>query len=211
MGPSGSAKPNERDTSISLVVAEIDIRQPRQAFSSRSRVQEAAGDRQLTWAAMAATDLLPILAGSGLLLNSASDYGKVFSPDEVADLANGRPPAFGQRWVAQKQTEVMVGIPADIPSELVDSLASFFRTRPAVRAAYLGMIHVPERDEYPVLLVGIDILGDPGSILEETGAVLNGAANDLGMIDLTTVDGSGLEGFFREEALTIYERQTEVS
>jgi hypothetical protein len=201
----------EEDASVRLVVARVDGVDHVQAFSSLTRLQEAAGDRALAYLALQATDLLPILAGAGLVLNSASDYGTVLSPSEIADLASGQPPRFGEQWVARRRTQVLVGLPAEVPTELVDPLAAFFRSRPEVRAAYLGIIQVPGRDEEPVLLVGLDVLGEPKSILEETGIVLDGVADELGLIDLTTVDGSGLEGFFREQALTIYERSVEAS
>lgn len=101
-------------------------------------------------------DLFEMTGGSRLVLNPHSDYGKVFLPDEVADLVAGGQPGV-ETEVLEAEREIMVGAPAHVPPNLPAVLARFFAQRPVVESAYLGWIAHPDgQTGYLMIVVAPD-------------------------------------------------------
>jgi hypothetical protein len=88
-------------------------------------------------------NLFELTAGTRLVLNPGSPYGKIFVPAETAALADGRQPGM-QTEVIKEERHVLVGAAAHIPPELPAVLSRYLVQRPVVAAAHLGWIAHPD-------------------------------------------------------------------
>jgi hypothetical protein len=123
-------------------------------------------------------------AGSRLVLNPDAPYGKVYLPDEVAALLEGREPGVRQE-VLDDDRQVLVGSPAHVPSQLPEILARFFVQRPAVVAAHLGwIVHPDGRAGYLLVVVATD----ERAAMAGFGTVQITEATDGNTIDVMVVE-----------------------
>jgi hypothetical protein len=122
-----------------------------------------------------AKSFFEITRGANVVLNPNLQYGKEFTTTEIASILDGSILHAGQRYIAEKATQVLLGQPAVYPTKLVESLSRLVHRLPTVEAAYLAHIHNPARDEAPHTLIGIEaasewdrIIGDAGMIAQDT-------------------------------------------
>ena len=128
----------EADTTLNfLTVALTDGRQATAVFTSIQRVAETFGN--VGYAGFQGRALFEIVRASPAVLNPGQTYGVVWEPESLAAML-GLP---SQR-VVEKDTQVMVGYPADPPTELVARLRAAFAKLPDVDAAWLALAAWPE-------------------------------------------------------------------
>jgi hypothetical protein len=170
-------------------------------FSSEKRVP--LGSEYLLLDAKA---LFEITRGAHLVLNPGLPYGKQFLPDEAARLLDGTIFEPRERFVAQKEIQVLIGQPKDYPSELVAALCRLYADLPAVKRAWLGFYHNPERDKESALLIAIDAdVSAMERISGESGVVIERVPKKQKFVDLIRFDGAGLSGYFAKQK-PFYER-----
>jgi len=118
--------------------------------------------------------LFQVTLGEDLILNPASEYAKSFTAFEVGDLLRHGLPQHGRTEVVEEQSRVLIGQPSDYPRDITETLARFFASEPRVKAAYLVLMHVLDRDESPSLYVGIECdPADYDSIHPAAGVVVS--------------------------------------
>lgn len=177
-------------------------------FTSLEALQQAS-DPETRYVALPARAFFEMTLGALLVLNPASDHGKEFFPQEIETLlATGMNQALTPR-VVQKKTPVLLGQPAEYPTEMVSVLARFFGRRPAVKRAFLGLMHDPASDEAPVLLVALEGDGDLEPVLREVGAVVSGSAPQGQPVDFTriTPGSPGVGEYFFQGVEPFYVRK----
>lgn len=170
-------------------------------FSSEKRVPPGT-----EFLSLDAKALFEITHGAHLVMNPGLPYGKQFLPDEVARLLDGTIFEPRQRYVAQKEMQVLIGQPKEYPSELVAALCRLYADLPGVKRAWVAFYHNPERDSEGALLIAIDAdVSAMERISGESGVVIERVPKKQKFVDLIRFDGAGLSGYFAKQK-PFYER-----
>jgi SseB protein C-terminal domain/SseB protein N-terminal domain len=135
---------------------------------------------------------------NGIVLNPASSYGKEFTPQEVDSLVNGSIFEPKQHMITQ-ETKVLIEMPKEYPTKVVDALLSYFQGKPEVRKAYVAQIHVPNSGEPPHLLFSIEVDGDFDPIASDLGVVLQSTLKTGQFADLIQFGQGSLDDFFKTQ------------
>jgi len=177
-------------------------------FFSSIKVLKKSIQTEESYLALPARSLFEMTLGATLFLNPKSDYSKEFVPHEVEHLLSvGLSQAPSQR-VVEKDTEVLLGQPANYPYKMVDSLTQLLAKHSNVKKAYLALMHDASVDEKPHLIVGIEADGNYEKVMREAGNVAGDTAPDGESVDLCRVskDEGGLSQYFINETKPFYER-----
>ena len=147
---------------------------------------------------LGAKALFEITRGAYLILNPGLNYGKEFFPEEVAGLLNGSAFRPQDQHVMQKSTQVLIGHPKDYPQELVDALSRLYRQRPAVKRAWIGYYHNPERGPDGGLLLAVDVADakDMDWISAESGIVIESVPKKQKFVDVVRYEKTGVGNYF---------------
>jgi hypothetical protein len=176
-------------------------------FTSLPRLQAMLSE-EAGYIALNALDLFNIIQGADLLLNPGSDYGKEFTKDEIKSIMDGSIWEPSQSWVAEKDTQVLIGQPSNYPHELVKTLSRLFKKIKEIKKAYLAHIHHPERGEPPHTIIGIEVTGNWEQVVSQAGLV----ARDLEIpdppIDINQITGDGgLDEYFINDCKPFYRKK----
>ena len=164
--------------------------------------------KETSYMALPARGLFENTKGVSLVLNPTLKYGKEFFPTEIEALLKNQVNVMPEQRITQKETQVLIGQPANYPSKMVDSLIVFLSQRSNVKAAYLVLMHDPSQDVKPHLLVGIEADGDIAQVIREAGAVAAGTAPNGESVDLFHVSSEerGLSDSIKKTVKPFYER-----
>lgn len=176
-------------------------------FTSLETLQRALKEES-RYVSLPAKSFFELTKGSFLVLNPASPYGKEFFPNEVQALLETGMNRAPQTRVVQKETRVLLGQPANYPSEMVTALTSLLSKRPAVKAAYLCQMVDPTVSKEPVLVVGFEGDGDLGEAMKDAGFVVADTAPKGRPVDFVIVKSGepGLSGYMLGSVKPFYER-----
>ncbi|MEW9572109.1 enhanced serine sensitivity protein SseB C-terminal domain-containing protein [Rhodanobacter sp. Si-c] len=175
-------------------------------FSSLDVLRRAIKEQQ-SFVAMPARSLLEVTKGATLVLNPGSSYSKEFFPHEIEAMLATGVNHVAQSRVVQKPTQVLLGQPANHPSEMIAALTKLLAKHPSVKAAYLCLMHDPSTQEKPSLVVGFE-----GEALEramqEAGSVAADTAPKGVSVDFIKIvrGGEGLSAYFLKSVQPFYER-----
>jgi hypothetical protein len=174
-------------------------------FTSLERLEQyIRGDS--SYVQLRARDLFEITRGAFVFLNPGLPYGKEFFPEEIEQMLDGSIFKPVQTYMAQKETQVLIGQPAVYPHELVKELSAYFEKNSKVSTAYLAQYFNPEADEKSHLLVAIDGSGDWQQIVGDAGII---AAEIIGkgeVIDFVRIDGSSFSKSITRQSKPFYRR-----
>lgn len=161
-------------------------------FSSAEALSRAITEPQ-RYLRLPARALFEMTRGARLTLNpGGADYGKEFPPHEVERLLRGEDPAAPgiDPVTIQRETQVLLGQPAEYPHAFVQTLKQLFAGIPPVRAAYLAQCAYPDEPGDPHLLVGIDAGDGYRAVMDQLGRHA-GALRDTGrVIDFVPMDAA---------------------
>ncbi len=176
-------------------------------FSSLAVVQESI-DAEQSYIELPARALFEMTSGANLVLNPRSEFGKEFSPEEIAWLLEGRVGAPYSRRSIDANTNLILSEPSEPPAQLIDSLITLFLKHKNVNRAFLGLMHDPDVDEHPHLLIGIDAEGEIDRVFAEAGSVAVDTSPDGEVVDLVrVVEGDdGVSGYFLNNTKPFYDR-----
>jgi hypothetical protein len=175
-------------------------------FSSLEALQRAL-DHQVTYYQLPARALLEMTQGSTLVLDPRSDYGKEFAPGEIVALLSGGLTHAAERRVIEESTQVLLAQPSERPDALLNGVRAFLDKRPAVRRAWLALMHIPSQDPEPHLVIGVEADGDIEALLAEIGNVVADLSPG-GPVDLVQVSAGddGLSQYFLQNAEPFFRR-----
>jgi len=177
-------------------------------FSSLAVLRQSIDEEQ-TYLELPVRSLFEMTLGATLMLNPKSDYGKEFVPAEVEQLLNHGVSRMPEQRVVEKETQVLLGQPAEYPSKLVDSLTQLFARNSNVQRAYLALMHDPSVDEKAHLIIGIEADGDAEKVINVAGNVAGDLAAEGEPVDLcrVTPGEEGLSQYFINETTPFYEKK----
>lgn len=195
------------NTTIQLRNVDVEGRPCIPVFTSLLRLQ-AVVDKPVAYLGINAIELMKLTAGTGLLLNPGSDYGKEITSAEAASIVDGSIWEPVQRRVTTQPTKVLLGQPARYPAELVEALRRLFATNKDVKRAWLAHFHDPSQSEKPHTLIGVEAGGGYEAIAAAIGVVVASVQIPDPPVDITPVgDGNGLDGYFLNECEPFYKRR----
>jgi len=176
-------------------------------FSSLEALQRVL-KAEARFVAMPARNLFETTRGATLILNPALSHGKEFFPAEIDALLTTCVNHVATERVVQKATQVLLGQPANYPSEMVASLTSLLAKHPSIKAAYLCLMHDAESSSAPVLVVGFDGDGDMKAAMREAGAVAADTAPQGQPVDFVEIKhgDSGVSEYLLGSVKPFYER-----
>jgi len=176
-------------------------------FSSLEALQRTLKE-EARFVAMPARSFFEVTRGSTLILNPAASYGKEFFSNEIdAILATGLNHVATQR-VVKKATKVLLGQPANYPSEMVSALTGLLAKHTNIKTAYLCLMHDPEAMPAPTLIVGLAGDGDIKTAIREAGSVAADTAprgEPVDFVELKRGD-TGISEYFFQSVKPFYER-----
>lgn len=176
-------------------------------FTSLEALQLALQEES-KFVALPAKSFFEMTLGSFLVLNPASAYGKEFFPNEIEALLESGMNQMPTTRVVQKETKVLLGQPANFPSEMVSALTALLAKHSVVKAAYLCLMHDASASEKPSLVVGFEGEGDLTQAMKEAGSVAADTAPNGELVDFAVLNrgDSGLSEYMFKSVKPFYER-----
>ncbi|HIO97619.1 MAG TPA: enhanced serine sensitivity protein SseB [Leucothrix sp.] len=133
-------------------------------FTSLQMLQQAI-DTEEPYLELPTTTLFELTMGAPLVLNPNSEFGMEFEPEDVAVLLD-TDLMVNSEHILDEDTEVLLGVPHDVPEEFKSVLVQLFAKHSQIESAYLGTIQIPEQDDEEHLMVGIKGKGDFQKIID---------------------------------------------
>lgn len=162
---------------VSLVTGEKNGQKFLPVFTSMARMQEYV-TQESKFLTVNGRALLDLTRGAPVTLNPASEFGREFTPDEVAQLLDGAPQA--------RQPKRVIG-EADFPPDLVAALNSVFVKHPEVATAWMIEVTFADRGGLSHPLVGVETSGDMAALVSDIETATNVALPGL-VFDVQRVD-----------------------
>ncbi|MBM1144443.1 enhanced serine sensitivity protein SseB C-terminal domain-containing protein [Alcanivorax sp. ZXX171] len=178
-------------------------------FTDLEALQRAI-DEEKSYLGLPARSLFEMTAGTRLVLNPRSDYGKEFHPEEIRSLLDNGSNQTPQTRRAEADTDVLLGQPSDYPTAMVEALQRLLPGYPEVEAAYLCLMQEGGDAPRQSLLVGLR--GD-GLVRARhaAGSVIADTAPEGRAVDLIEIAGDaeegGVAGYLRDETTPFYQRR----
>jgi len=158
-----------------------------------------------------AKEFLESTRGTDLILNPGSTYASTFSAEEIGDLLDGAIWLPKDEEVKERESQIMLGQPANYPMELVETLKRFFQRRDEVKRAWLGHIFDPLSDESAHSLVAIEVDDNWDEISSQTGTVASAVKIPDPPVDILQISGNGgIEDYFLNDVEPFYKRSKEL-
>jgi hypothetical protein len=160
-------------------------------FTARSRAQ--AWHRNDHVAVPERTrDLFARYPGAPFVLNPGSDYGKDYTPGEVARMLAGDFDLSGPQAVTtQAPQQIMLAHPKEIPTALIEALEREFAGVKSVRGAWL-MLAMRAGESEQSWMLGVDHKGAWQEVRDAIGRAIVGDILGGRVLDAMPLDGSSL-------------------
>lgn len=178
----------EEDTSVQLLNVPLnDGRQATAVFTSPQRVGEVFGE--VGYMGIQGRALFEIIRNTPALLNPGQIYGVLWEPDAIAGML-GLP----SERIVQKDTQIMLGFPADPPTELIERLKTAFGAIPQIKAAWLALAAWPAEESQSWYLDVRTSSPDHGPIRRALPAAIDGAEMKGRPLDMIINPAGGADG-----------------
>jgi hypothetical protein len=126
-----------------------------------------------------------------ILLNPYSRPSKEFLPDEIKQLRNGELFKADEEHTIKAGVNISLGIPANYPAELVETLRKYCDTRAEIKAAYLGLMHDSSSKEAPHLIIGLDMINNVKEIFGEVADTIRTHIPKDEQVDMINISDNG--------------------
>lgn len=192
-GPDGNAVIPE-GTNMTLPSAERGEERLIPFFTARSRAQAWYRNDHVA-VPERVRDLFARYPGAPFVLNPGSDYGKDFTPGEVARMLAGDFEHSGPQAVTTNAPEqMMLAHPKEIPSALIEALARELDAVKSVRGAWLMLAMRGGEQNW---MLGVDHGGAWQDVRDAISRALVGDILGDRMLDAMPLDGSSLAATLR--------------
>jgi|SRR5450755_200069 hypothetical protein len=108
------------------------------------------------FSALKARVIFEMFKNTTFIINPYSNINKELLPDEIEFLLKGTLFEPGKEQQIKPNEEILLGIPAEIPVNLVETLKRYFSTWSGVKGVYMALITFKSRTEPANLILGID-------------------------------------------------------
>jgi len=193
--PHGKYVAQEGDT-LSIKGINVEGRKLIPVFTSERRLREYI-QAQDNLAKLNGHALFSMIAAmsDGIILNPGASYGKEFTHNEIISLVDGS--IFQSReYTITKETKVLLGMPKDHPTKVINALLSYFQGKPEIKKAYFAQIHAPDSGESPHLIFAIQVDGDFRPIASDLSIVFQSTLAEGEFADLLQLGQSSLDDYF---------------
>jgi hypothetical protein len=130
--------------------------------------------------------------GAPFVLNPGSDYGKDYTPGEVARMLAGDFDLSGPQAVTtQAPQQILLAHPKEIPTALIEALAREFAGLKSVRGAWL-MLAMRGGEAEQSWMLGVDHNGAWQEVRDAIGRAIVGDILGGRVLDAMPLDGSSL-------------------
>lgn len=196
--PYGNYVAQEGET-LSIKGITVDGRKLIPVFTSERRLQEFIRAEE-SLAKINGQALFAMIAAQndGIVLNPASSYGKEFTPQEIRVLVDGSIFQPRQQTITE-DTPILIGMPKEYPTKVVDTLSSYFQGKPEVKKAYVAQIQLPNSDEPAHLLFSIQVDGDFRPIASDLGVIFQETLGTGQFADLVQFGQGSLDDYFKSQ------------
>jgi hypothetical protein len=143
-----------------------------------------------------ARDLFARHHNAPFFLNPGSAYGKEFLPGEVKGLLNGHFGDEPESETIQKEEQVLLAHPKEIPADLIAALARELGALKSVRSAFL-MLAMRSGKSEPSWMLGVDHNGSWEDIRAAIGRALKDDVLGGWMLDAVSLDRTSLASTLR--------------
>ena len=169
-------------------------------FSSEARLSDGNMEADgIAWVAIPGQAFFGMTQGQDCVLNPFSAAGKLLPAAEIQALLSGQL-SGGNGLPADAQ--VTLSAPEQLPEGLVESLADFGASNPAVTKIFMAQMQlVGDTSQPPRLLLGFETLDHDPAFMQELGPALEGRTGNYQHVDLMLIDPSSDEGvnpYFRQ-------------
>ena len=150
-------------------------------FTSKERILDKKDfQKQLYYICLNAKVIFEMFKNNEtFILNPFSGVSKELLSEEIKDILNDNLYKIEEVVTVNANENILLGIPADYPHDLVETLKRFFDTKKEIIGAYLALMRIESIEEKPHLLLGIEISkGNEEEIFGETGSILKQNLND---------------------------------
>lgn len=164
---------------------------PALPFFTSLRALPRAVKQGASYLRLNARTLLEATRGARLVIHPRSQWGKELLPE----------PGL-QEHVVEKETQVLLGQPAQYPHALVQALSTLFSKLPQVHAAYLGLIYEQGAPGLPRLLIGVHAEGDFALVLHQTSSIIPDSVEPGTLVDFLQLqpgESGGVAGYLTRE------------
>lgn len=210
-GVGNPADPTQ-EQSVSLRIWHDEQGAPRLPFFTRLAFLQSSIHEQNDAISLSARALFEMTRGATLFFNPGEDFGKEFTPQEIAALLDSGDAMAAPVHIAPQST-VLLGQPAQLPESMLDALRRFLPRHPNVKAAYLALMHDPATQQQPGLVVGLQLEGDVHAVLSEAGAVISDSAPQGIIVDMLALnaDSGSIGEYMLENLKPFYKRSWSLS
>jgi hypothetical protein len=198
---------NENQT-VKLLNVELNGKMYIPIFSSLLRLQEFV-DTEVSYLSMNSIDFFTLTKDADVIMNPRSSYGKEFNKEEIDTILNGTIYDPSQRYEVKKDTKVMIGQPANNPTELIAELIKFFSTKKEVKCAYNAHFYNPEFDDHPHTLIAVKVSGNWDEVIAKAGMIANAVKIPDPPVDFIQLDeNSDFQQYFRTSCKPFYKKKS---
>ncbi len=140
------------------------------------------------------------------IINPYSSISKELLADEVKSLLRGDFFKSGEEQFFQPNEEYLLGIPADYPINLIETLKRYFSKNLDVKGSYLAVIENKSKGDFPHLLLGVDCKNDRWQeISGELDIIVRDYLKNGKVMDLIHIKASGeLSSLLKKQEFKIY-------
>ncbi|OWA33435.1 hypothetical protein B9G55_22485 [Saccharibacillus sp. O16] len=194
-------------TTVRLPSVEVEGKSYIPVFSSLESLQQFI-DREMRYLSVNAMDLFELVRGSDVWLNPGGEVGKSFPAEEIEAILDGRLSGVPQTYTIERETQMMIGRPANEPNELLEELTEVFSELPGVKLAYNAHYYNPVTGEPPHTLIAVEAEGNWEEVIRAAGRRASTARVPDPPVDFLRLDGtSGLEHYFAADCEPFYRRR----
>lgn len=186
-GVRGDAPSEDGQQTLSLRMWPGDDGAPSLPFFTRLDLLQNTIHEQNDAVSLNARLLFEMTSGATLFLNPAEDFGKEFTPQEIATLLEGGLHPVPTEVHLAEGTRVRLGQPAQLPEQMLDALRRFLPKHANVKAAYLALMHDPATQEQPGLVIGMQVDGDFEAVFREASPIIADTAPSGISVDMLLV------------------------
>lgn len=154
---------------------------------------------EIYYAELSSKAIFEMLKGARMMLNPFSQFRKELLPEEIEKLVDGSMFERGKTLQFKKNEKIQIGQPAVYPTEFINSLKKLYAETPAVRAAYLAWIYVPESGDPPHYIIALDMEHDFQTTCRDTGMTFENYSKTSEILDILPLDQSGLSSYFLKQ------------
>jgi hypothetical protein len=195
----------EQGTTMQFVSFENDGINWIPAFTSLVRLQQFL-TKESRFLKLKAKDFFEFALGAFVVLNPNTTYKKELTPEEITKILDGSIFRNYHEINITKETKILFGAPSVYPTILVQGLKKVFVKNRHVLRAYLTLSQIPEFDEKPHYLIGIDVDGGWEEVLNNVSEATSKLIGKDDFVDFVQINQSDATEFLVNETKPFYKK-----